>query len=353
MFAGIILGVSACSGRESSGAADISNIKLITSGSRSPLTDGDTLCTFESGFPVAINTIADKLFVIFAKQDTLLSIYDKNTGAFLSSYGHVGMGPEDLLSLRVLNNGASKNDSVITMYDPNARKLLNIDAASLSINKEDMPRELFSETSINKSGDKYVSYRLEDRDYFFSISQLYSPQKISVDYPFSLSDATRKKIGNNANLFLSPTLYANFGKRRIIVSMYYMDIYYIYDFDGNLLKMVSPLGDSFDINQDIASYMSLNSEGHYRYTPGFSNDSTCYLRRIFEKPSKDGDGYSTISSEIVSSDWNGKITRIFDMPPGGKNFCVDYDQNIYMIVEDTENEQFNIIRYRCLDRHSL
>lgn len=307
----------------------------------------DTLYSFSHDYPVRVEKSGDKLVSLFAQQDTVIKVMDMDTKG-IKPLAIKGNGPNDVLSPSFFNNHYVLADGGLSLYDGNLNEIISVYADSLKIRKTRMPKILMREGSINYFGDTAVSYTLMKSDNLFNITDIKANDKKAVAYPFELSEESMKML-KRFPTYLSSIINANRNKDRIVVSQYYFDMYYVYDFKGNILKSVNLSGNGFDINETIKNYFDLASDGYIRYAPGYASGNGVYLRRLKEMPLADNRGYDTVESHIVKIDWDGVPQLIIHVPEGLNTFCVDEQDRLIAIINSTDsegNEIFHLVRYK-------
>lgn len=307
----------------------------------------DTLYSFSHDYPVRVEKCGDKLVLLFAQQDTVIKIMDLNSRE-IKPLTIKGNGPNDVLSPSFFNNHYVLADGGLNLYDGNLNEIVSVYADSLKLRKTRMPKILMREGSINYFGDTAASYTLMKSDNLFNITDIKANDKKAVAYPFELSEESMKML-KRFPTYLSSIINANRNKDRIVVSQYYFDMYYVYDFKGNLLKSVNLSGDVQDINEDIKKFFDLSPAGYIRYAPGYASENGVYLRRLKEMPLADNRGYDTVESHIVKIDWDGVPQLIIHVPEGLNTFCVDEQDRLIAIINSTDsegNEIFHLVRYK-------
>ncbi len=306
----------------------------------------DTLCSFSRDYPVRVEKCGDKLVLLFAQQDTVIKIMDLNSRE-IRPLAIKGNGPNDVLSPSFFNNHYVSADGGLNLYDGNLNEVVSVDADSLKLRKTRMPKILMQEGSINYWGNTAVSYTLMKSDNLFNITDIKANDKKAVAYPFELSEESMKML-KRFPTYLSSIINANRDKDRIVVSQYYFDMYYVYDFKGNLLKSVNLSGDVQDINEGIKKFFDLSPAGYIRYAPGYASENGVYLRRLKEIPLADNRGYDAVESHIVKIGWDGEPQTVIHVPEGLNTFCVDEQGRLIAIINSTDNEGgeiFHLVRY--------
>lgn len=311
------------------------------------LSNPDTLVTFLSEMPIELMCVDSCLFVTFAKQDTLVRAYSLNSNDCLGVVAVRGNGPQELLSPYIVRNAYLPNSDIARLHDTNGHCIVEINVNTRKITKRDLPFDELNGSSMNFDGTQYVYQPIYDSTHFFTIDNKSTSKPIYIDYPFELSSKVEDIIKGNAAYMLSANINTNFSKDRIIASMYFTDIYYVYDLRGNILSKLSLSNEDCDINKLLNDYIGLRKNGIARYSPGYATDSLCYLRRIIEKPNYDHDGYDKIHTSILIVDWDGKPVRLLHAPENIGNFCVDQHGRIIGIeIESTDSkEAYHLVRF--------
>lgn len=310
----------------------------------------DTIYSFFDEYPVGIETTGDKLFLIFAIQDTTIKVIDTESKTIIKSMGRKGEGPDDVLTPSFFyNRNFSTDSNTLTLVDPNIRKLIKISLDDYSMTKPELPSQLKSKSSINLFDSIAVAYHITLKNgKLFSIMHLgNNTEEHTIDFPFDVNEENRMKTADRPTYFAS-NINANILKQRIIVSMYYFDAYYVYDFDGNLLNDFHLSDCEFNINTSINRYFNLDERGYVRYTRGYGTDDYCYLRRLEEKPDPALQQYTNTGSHIIKTDWDGNPISVLNIPDGFSAFCIDSNDDIIAIVNTAttdETERFDIIRF--------
>lgn len=313
----------------------------------------DTLYSFTEDYPVRIGNVGDRLILLFAKQDTVIKILDK-ASRDIFSVAVTGNGPYDVLSPSLFQNNYIAEDGSIGLYDVGLNDLLFVNTDSFTVRKFQMPEVLVGKSSVNYFENEAVSYSIMKTENFFNISDLKVNQTKGVPYPFKLSETSCEKV-KAFPTYLSPIIYANKNKNRILLAQYYFDMYSVYDMKGNFLKSVSLSNEDFDVDANIEKFFALDADGYVRYAPGGTTDQYVYLVRMKEVPDMETQTHKETDRCIVKLDWDGDPLEIIVTPEGFGGFCLEDDDSIIAIVNSTdekgaENESFHIVRYISLSK---
>lgn len=309
----------------------------------------DTVLSFEDEYPVDLEINGDKLYVTFIQQDSTIKIYDKRTGSLIKSTGIHGNGPEDVLSPEFFSNRFISPENDFVMRDSNGKSIILISDDSMKVEKKILPGFLHEEASMNYTDSYVISNTMMNIGWLFNIWNLRAEDALKVQYPFDLTESALAKVKEFPTI-LSPFIYYNKDKGRIIATMYFIDACYAYKLDGTLINTVSLSGKGLNPSECIESYLKPNPTGCIRYVPGYGADDYCYAKRVFEIPDIEKGVYTVKESEIVKFNWDGEPQSVITVSPEMRSFCVDGDEKLYSIVYDNHEggfsgELYHIIRY--------
>lgn len=312
----------------------------------------DTICTFDTEFPVSLNIFGDKLLIIFAKQDTAIAIIDTTTKEKIASLGVIGQGPEDMISPYFLKNKYLTDRNEAHLYDPNLGCFIKVSLDDFSVEKTTMPLDILESSSLNYDSGSVVMGQIMKHDHILIIKDIYKDKTINVDYPFMITAENKKQL-KKFPTYLASNLYANFDKNRIVASLYFLDCFYVFDLNGNLINSINLSPNKHSLSDCLSGYFNLDNQGFFRYAPGYSTENYCYLLRIKEIPNVTNDGYEPVEKQILKIDWNGNIEYFVNIPVEYNNFCVDDDGNIVFIIADKhrEAEVYNITKFKTLENN--
>lgn len=304
----------------------------------------DTIFEFKKDYPVALRVIDDAIIVTKIHSDSAIIIIDKKSGKPLFNIGLVGIGPKDVLMPRMLNNPIVSNSKELIMTDVNAGKLLRLNITDGNINQTPLPEYMRGMAYINLFSDKMVASKVGNTDNMFMIYDISENSSHDVKFPFELSEDNINMLGAGLQTFMSSNIFANEEKDRIISSMYYFDIYNVFDFNGNLKRCVSLGSESIDINKSIENIFS--GQEFWRYSIGFATNEECWLKRIKNRADLNKDETITISQQLIKTDWEGIPSAVYQLPNDLLNFCIDNDC-LYGIINqiNNDNESYYIIRW--------
>jgi hypothetical protein len=308
----------------------------------------DTIFRFEDKLAMAIAVQDSTAYIIQDNSDTCMLALNLKTKKMIKGFGFKGSGPEDLVSPEFMPS--LDNSNAVFLVDVNSKKLLSIknDGNKAFHLKKLMPfpAEIFPASNLNYSNQVLVGRQLKigsNKMFFIYDQKKHTKVDVSTnpDIP-GLKDP---------NYFCAPQLALNAAKHKIIVGMYYMDMFHLYDLDGKHIKsfcfskdFIPPLdkkGGALDLIQGFKGIYNL-----------FPTDDFCYLMRVIEKPVfKTGEVVSTTRELfLVQVDWDGKLISSYRIKDElGSRFCVDEKQKklfaIRHTVESTSKEFYDVVTY--------
>ncbi|MCE8626948.1 hypothetical protein K0F10_17180 [Bacteroides fragilis] len=297
---------------------------------------------FVDKYPIDLDVSDSLLYVIMAKSDTIIYIYDKNSGILKTKLGQVGYGPEDIISPEFLrNNYELKNESRdLSFYDLNSRKIFEIDNYYHISPYLDFVDEIYPSRSISISNNFWVGQRMaKNYPTMFQIYNSITGKLVQVDYYPKVKDMDKLF---DKNYMYGLNIVSNTEKNRILAGMFFFDLIQIYDFNGKLIKEVS-MTQGYDQEKALANLFNRND--YIGYPAIYSTNEFCYLRRDFI----DGETRNVKKSQFVKMDWNGNIKAVYAIEEkllGG--FCVD-NNILYCISQEinqgTEDEYYKILSF--------
>lgn len=309
------------------------------------LESADTLLSFSDLYPVSLDISDTILYIIHAKGDSCLIAFHKNTGEECWRGGAVGIGPDDCQSPRFMKNTFSAEDvpvGGIRLYDMNTRRLLLLNATDRTMTFAPMPSLLGEWTNINLTKKTAVGVNMAQQESMFQICDFSTGESLSIEPYFHPSPEVAHRAGDALNYMLSTSVVSNDVCDRIIVPMYFFDVYLVYDFSGKLLRTVSLSRDAIQVDEQILALME--QQDYVGYNQCYATSDACYLKRYID----DGKTHQVKQCQIVKTDWNGEVKKIFvfDQPLAG-SFCVD-GNDLFCIVNLPQGAEdyYHILRYQ-------
>lgn len=337
-LSGFLFFLIGCTGRQTQ--SDIlCDLDIISQGLPiSDITTDDTLYTFVSEYPVEINYWNKKVYIILHDADSLACVISSVTKEVEERIGANGQGPDDVNSLEFYANAATLAE-MPQLVDCNTGKILSPDNDG-KYRLDKLPVAWVS--PLNKFGDKYVGKKAGRQNAFFSIFDKDGTILRDIEYPFNLKEGTKSKIHGREYL-LSPYIFANKERGRIIAAMYFADAAFIYDSIGNLITTIS-IGTEKDIDEMLKKV--IDNQSYWSYRGGCATDKSCFMRLSRYVADLDNMEMSPEKSILLEFDWSGRIQRIYKMEENVVSFCVDHDRNMWALKRTIHNddEYYHVLR---------
>lgn len=318
----------------------------------SNLNISDTLFRYKDKMAIGISLKDSMAFIILAKSDTCISVLNINSKKLQKSFGLVGSGPGEINSPNFMPSIDISNE--INLVDVNTKRMLTI-----SKNKNNgyflkeliqYPNEIFPSSNLNYSTNYIVGRFVgsENKKMFFIFDQR-KHSKIEVETNPFIPDI------KDVNYYGAPNLALNAQRKTIVAGMYFLDMFHLYDLQGNLKKTFC-FSNNYIPKIDKKTRAFDLSDGAKGINKIFPTKNHCYLFRYTEKPVvKNGVVISSIKeSFLVKIDWNGNLIKSFKIKDEIiGNFYIDEKNNklfaIRHVIEPENNEFYDVVSYSLND----
>lgn len=339
-LSGFLFFLTGCSGRKTQSDIlcdlDITSLGLTVS----DITTDDTLYTFVSEYPVEINYWDKKMYVILHDADSLACVISTVTREVEERLGATGQGPDDVNSLEFYANAPTLAEKP-QLVDCNSGKIFSPDSNG-TYRMDKLPVAWVS--PLNKFGDKFVGKKAGRQNTFFSIFDKDGTILRDIEYPFSLKESTKSKI-HGRDYILSPYIFANKERGRIIAAMYFADAAFVYDSIGNLITTIS-IGTEKDIDKMLRTVT--DNQPYWRYRGGCATDKSCFMRLSRYIADLDNMEMSPEKSILLEFDWSGNVHKVYKMEEDIVAFCIDRDRTIWALkrtIHD-DDEHYHVLHQR-------
>ena len=337
--------ISSCLSKRDSSYSDEARVDTDSSRvvSVEKLNSPDTVLMLMEEYPVEMDIYDDVLYVVMAKADTFIHLFNKRTGKLLKRIGTVGNGPEDVLSPEFVRNNYENRaiQKGIEMYDMNKKNRFIAYSDSLgSFTK--LPEDYLGWGSLNLNQKYLVGKHIGEKNSLFQIYDLRTRRITNVPVYPEPSSALTDKVQDNLWLMYSANVLCNLNLHKIFVSMYYFDMIQVYDLQGKLQNVIC-LGKDGDNNEKQFRKL-LDRKNYVGYIQCYATSDYAYFRRSL----KDGETGDAMNNQIAQVDWNGMVTHVWEVGQGmTSGFCIDQDRYLYCIKKgELQNEEaFLILRY--------
>lgn len=301
----------------------------------------ETIIDFYDRYPTAI-TIADSLmYVIQTKAEDCMLVLNLKTKQIIDSLGHVGHGPNELLNPNFI---LSVNKSDVLIEDGNLKKMMRIGrgADSIKLMKYiDYPDPIFLGSEINISEHFIVGRKIDVLEgKMFFIYKKNTDSIFEVDCFPKLEESVK-----DVNYTYAPTIAFNEDMNRIVVGMYFFDMFHVYDMTGKRMKTCCFSEKSIPNVNKKEKILDLSS-GYSGVIRTFSTKDYCYLLRMTQEE----DNFSS-KCMIIQLDWDGNLINsyLFNDEILGQFYVDEENSKIYIMrryVNFEDEEVFGIVSYR-------
>lgn len=305
------------------------------------LLPAQVLVRFIDKYPVGLDVLDSLLYVIMARSDTAVYVYNKQTLNLSHSFGNLGQGPQDVLSPCFLKNNyeMKKKNDFLEFYDLNARKIFKNVGGEIVSTKE-FVEEMYPTDQLNISGEFWIGKKFSGtNEGLFQIYNSQTKKTKSIDLYPAIDELDEK---TEISRLYSVLLACNQTMNRIVVGMYHFDLILVYNFEGELLHTLS-LTDNYKAKEAVKK--TLNGDDYIGFSQIYATDKYCYLRRFIKNGKQ-----NLRASQIVCIDWNGKVVGIYLMDENTTgDFCVnDTSGELFCISRETVDaeEYYNVISYK-------
>lgn len=337
--------ISSCLSKRDSSYSDEARVDTDSSRvvSVEKLNSPDTVLMLMEEYPVEMDIYDDVLYVVMAKADTFIHLFNKRTGKLLKRMGTVGNGPEDVLSPEFVRNNYENRaiQKGIEMYDMNKKNRFIAYSDSLASFTK-LPEDYLGCGSLNLNQKYLVGKHIGEKNSLFQIYDLRTRRITNVPVYPEPSSALTDKVQDNLWLMYSANVLCNLNLHKIFVSMYYFDMIQVYDLQGKLQNVIC-LGKDGDNNEKQFRKL-LDRKNYVGYIQCYATSDYAYFRRSL----KDGETGDAMNNQIAQVDWNGMVTHVWEVGQGmTSGFCIDQDRYLYCIKKgELQNEEaFLILRY--------
>jgi hypothetical protein len=195
----------------------------------------EVLYSFTDKFAVGVSVQDTVAFVMQAKSDTSLTAINIKTKSVIQSFGVSGMGPNDICDPIFIS---SIDHSDVLLQDSRVNKFHKI-GFDRNFNRYTVDKFMTYSEKIWRSGEtnisqNFISGRKVGRgEKMFYIYGRNNDTVIDIDYYPPIKNLDK---GLDLNNIYSPSVSLNEEKNRIIIGMFFFDMFQVYDLSGNRLK---------------------------------------------------------------------------------------------------------------------
>jgi hypothetical protein len=308
----------------------------------------ETLYSFMDKFPFGVSVRDTVAFVTQIKADTFLTAINIKTKSIIQSFGTRGMGPNDICDPLFIS---SIDYSDVLLEDAIVNKFNKIGFDG-NLNRYIVDKFMTYSPKIWRSGETNISQnfisgrKVGQGEKMFYIYDRNNDSVIDIDYypPMNLN----KEL--DLNYIYAPSVSLNEEKNRVIIGMFYFDMFQVYDLLGNRLKTCC-LSDNcipkFNKSDDRGTVMQQCEMGLIR---SFATRDYCYFLHIIRDFSS---FIGTKPSMLIQINWDGELIKAYRIPDTvlGHFYIDEQNRKMYIVrhrlVPDIHvNEVYDIVSYQ-------
>lgn len=301
----------------------------------------EAIWDFYDKYPVAVEISDSFMYVIQVKAEDCMLVLNMNTKQIIDTLGHVGHGPNDLINPNFIQ---SVDCSDILIEDGNLRKIMRIDRKSDSIGIVEYieyPDSIFLASEINLSSHFIVGRKISaftDKMFF-----IYNRESDSI-FEFDCFPELDGPISDK-NYAFAPAIAFNEYRNRVVVGMYFFDMFHVYDMTGKRIKTYcfseNPIP-KIDSNTKALDLI----DGYSGIIRTFSTEDYCYLLRMSQK-----DANAPAEYMIIQLNWEGQLVNsyLFNDAISGQFYVDEKMKKIYAIrryINLDGEEVFGVVAYK-------
>lgn len=304
------------------------------------LDSAEVIYDFDDKYPTSLMIKDSLAYVICTHADTCLSVIDLKTKRLQATLGTVGYGANDVINPNFI---LSIHDSGILLDVGNLRKIMRVEnMQDTIILKEDIlyPEPVFMGSELNFSAKHIVGRKVDGKgEKMFFVYDRADNTLLEADCFPPLAGYVKDK-----NYVYAPTLAMNEEQNRIIVGMYFFDMFHVYDFSGKRLNTFSFSENCVPEVDRKTDFLKLE-DGYSGIVRTFPTEKYCFLLRNTMIPDK-GE-----RSMLLQTDWNGRLIRsyLFKDHVMGQFYVDEQCKNIYIIrhsISSDDKELFSVVSYQ-------
>lgn len=301
----------------------------------------ETIFDFCDKYPVAVKISDSLMYIIQTKAENCIMVLSMQTKQIIDSLGRVGHGPNDLINPNFIS---SADNSEVLIEDGNSKKIMKIEQSldSIKIMKYiDYPDPIFLSSEINLSAHFIVGRKVDALE-----GKMFFIYNRTTDSIFEIDCYPKlKEPIPDANYMFAPTIAFNEHKQRIVVGMYFFDMFHLYDLTGKHIKTCCFSENSIPNIDNKTRRLDL-SNGYAGIVRTFSTDDYCYLLRMIQKDGNEHPQYT-----IIQLDWEGELIKsyLFNDDISGQFYVDEKMKKIYVIrrhINPEDEEIFSIVSYK-------
>jgi hypothetical protein len=323
---------------------ELSEFIYIDLSEASTLDLSETLFEFDDKHPVSVCLKDSFVFIIQVQADTCIMVLDLRTKQLICQFGIIGHGPTDFISPNFITSLHSPD---ILLEDGSVKKIMKIDIDNrrqmFTLGKAmEYPDQIFMSGENNFSDHFIVGKKVLGGGKMFYIYNRNTDSIIDIDY-FPVI----RNLKHDPNYVYSPCVSFNEEKNRIVVGMYFFDMFHLYDLTGKRIKTCCfsedciPALESDDLMKDVQNC-------HAGFIRTFPTNDYCYLLRII------GNRITGKTTHmLLQLNWEGELIHAYKIQDEIEGqFHIDENKGkmyaIRYFVNSDMNDMYEIVSYSLI-----
>lgn len=302
------------------------------------LDSAETIIEFDDKYPVSVKVLDSLLFVMQIKADNCMMALNLNTKETIASFGRIGHGPNELINPNFI---LSTDSFGVLIEDGNSKKIMKLYQSSDKFKFVEYikyPNPIFVSSEINLSKNFIVGRKVDVLEgKMFFIYNRSTEALLEEDYFPKLKDSV-----SDSNYTFAPAIAFNEHKNRIVVGMYFFDMFHLYDLNG---KYIDTFCFSEKNTPNVKNGLLDLQDGYSGIIRVFPTDDYCYLLRMTTKPAD-----NQVEKMLIQINWEGRIMNSYRFidDVSGQFYVDEISKKLYIIrnyINTEEKEIFAIVSY--------
>lgn len=291
--------------------------------------------------------VVDTFLAIQKMDESLFSIFSTSDYKLMAKFGNVGMGPNEFLSPRLLNQTSfdiSNNSPVICIYDITRRHFVRINILNAIKNQTN---NTYKELPIPDYHQPFTYFFYRDSDIMVATPERNSRLIIYNDSARSYQEASYMPTLNyeTPDLFeigkFASATFVNKKLERIVSALFLIGEIDFFDLNGKFIK-----SSVFESKADLKKSL-LNKDSENKWNPKIyiqdiqASDKYIYALNYDNYQNDYVFGKKCTNQNILVFDWNGNPIKkyILDTEHFIRNFAVDFNNKRFygFCLEEAEH----------------
>ena len=306
------------------------------------LNSPEVIYSFTDKYPTDMYVRDSIAYIIQIKSDTCLMALNLNSKQIIQSFGTSGHGPNDIISPTFI---LSVDHMDVLLEDGFAGKFNVIDVNEQT-NKfvvkkyMDYSDKIFHSGETNISGNFIAGRELGKSGKMFYIYDRNTDVVKEMDFYPEIKNLNPSL---DLNYVYAPSIALNEERNRVLVGMYFFDMFHVYDLSGNRIDTYCLSGNCVpSFSRNASSLVDIIESSNTGLVRSFPTKDYCYFLRVKRNNSAD--------NMLVKLDWDGNLINAYNITDeiGGQFYIDEKGEKMYVIrhslLSDIE-EVFEVVSY--------